>query len=114
MWIIVDCSGFVREAIWRATSPHLNIIDGSVRQHDWVRAQRFMRSDPDAALLQDGAIRICFLRPQDSPSGIGHVALIHNGQTVESHGGVGPNSRAWTKTGWQARTFVYFLTAPTA
>jgi hypothetical protein len=26
----VDCSGFVREAIWRATPPHLNFPDGSV------------------------------------------------------------------------------------
>jgi lysozyme family protein len=109
----VDCSGFVREAIWRATAPHLNFRDGSVVQHEWIRAQGFTRSTPDAALLRDGAVRIAFLRPQDSSSGIGHVALVHNAQTLESHGSFGPNSRAWTKTGWQAKAVTYFLTAPT-
>lgn len=109
----VDCSGFIREAIWRATSPHLNFPDGSVVQHDWVRARNYKRSTPGSALNKDGAVRIAFLRPQDVSSGVGHVALIHNGQTLESHGGVGPNSRPWSNTGWQAKTFVYVLTPPT-
>jgi hypothetical protein len=106
----VDCSGFVREAIWRATSPHQGFPDGSVVQHDWIRDRNFERSTPDAALQQDGVIRIAFLRPQDSPNHIGHVVLIHNARTLESHGGVGPDSRAWTKAGWQGKTFVYVLT----
>lgn len=105
----VDCSGFVREAIWRATSPHLNFPDGSVVQHDWVRAQGFARGAVSDGLLRDGATRIAFLRPQDSPNRIGHVVLIHNAVTFESHGGVGPNSRAWTGGGWQARASVYML-----
>lgn len=110
----VDCSGFIREAIWRATTPHLNFPDGSVVQHDWVRAQGFSRSTVADARLNDGAIRIAFLSPHDSESHIGHVAIIHNARTVESHGSVGPNSRGWTGTGWQASTSVYFLTAPTS
>ncbi len=110
----VDCSGFVREAIWRATTPHLNFPDGSVVQRDWVIARGFARSTTDAALLRDGAVRIAFLRPQDAPSGIGHVVLVHNARTLESHSGVGPNARPWTKTGWQARAIVFILTPPTA
>lgn len=110
----VDCSGFVREAIWRATTPHLNFPDGSVVQRDWVIAQGFARSTTDAALLRDGAVRIAFLRPQDAPSGIGHVVLVHNARTLESHSGVGPNTRPWTKTGWQARAIVFLLTPPRA
>jgi lysozyme family protein len=105
----VDCSGFVREAIWRATSPHQSFPDGSVVQHDWIRDRNFQRSTPDAALQQDGIIRIAFLRPQDSPKHIGHVVLIHNARTFESHGGVGPDSRAWTKADWQGKTSVYVL-----
>lgn len=110
----VDCSGFVREAIWRATTPHLNFPDGSVVQRDWVTAQGFARSTIDAAMQRDGAVRIAFLRPQDAPSGIGHVVLVHNAKTLESHSGVGPNTRPWTKTGWQARAIVFLLTPPTA
>jgi hypothetical protein len=109
----VDCSGFVREAIRRATSPRVDFPDGSVVQHDWIREHGFKKSTVDAGSLKDGAVRIAFLRPQDVSSHIGHVVLIHNGRTLESHGGVGPNSRAWTQTGWQAKAFVYVLTAPT-
>jgi len=105
----VDCSGFVRETVWRATTPHFNFPDGSVVQHDWIKDKGYERSTRADALLTDGKIRIVFLRPQDSPSHIGHVALVHNARTLESHGGVGPNSRAWTNTGWQAKAIVYIL-----
>jgi len=108
----VDCSGFIREAIWRATSPHQSFPDGSVVQHDWIRDHGFERSTPDAAVQPDGAVRIAFLRPQDSPQRIGHVVLVHDGKTLESHGGAGnngPDSRPWTKTGWQAKAIVYVL-----
>ena len=54
-------------------------------------------------------MRIAFLAPQDAPSRIGHVVLVHNGKTLESHGGVGPNARPWTGTGWQAKASVYLL-----
>lgn len=106
----VDCSGFVRETVWRATTPHFNFPDGSVVQHDWIKDKGYQRGTRADAFLQDGKIRIVFLRPQDSPSHIGHVALVHNAKTIESHGGVGPNSRDWTNTGWQAKAFVYILT----
>jgi hypothetical protein len=105
----VDCSGFVREVIWQSTTPHKSFPDGSVVQHDWIRDHGFERSTREAALRQDGVIRIAFLRPQDSPSRIGHVVLVHNAKTLESHGGVGPDSRPWKNTGWQAKSFVYVL-----
>lgn len=108
----VDCSGFVREAVWRATTPRLNIIDGSVRQHDWIRDSGFERSSRADAFLKDGVIRIAFLKPQDAPSRIGHVAFVYNATTIESHSGIGPNSRAWTGVGWQAKAFVYVLRRP--
>ena len=104
----VDCSGFVRETIWRSAS-HFNFPDGSVVQHDWIKDNGYERSSRTDALLKDGKIRIAFLRPQDSASHIGHVALVHNAKTLESHGRVGPNARDWTNTGWQAKSFVYIL-----
>ncbi|WP_315778808.1 MULTISPECIES: chitosanase [unclassified Bradyrhizobium] len=106
----VDCSGFVREALRRATSPALRFPDGSVNQHDWIRAQGFAKSTVAAATQSDGLVRIAFLRPQDTSSHIGHVVLISGGKTLESHGGgVGPDSRPWTGASWQASTFVYVL-----
>src|SRR6185437_7028102 len=105
----VDCSGFVRQALRLGTSPPVAFPDGSVVQHDWVDKQGFAKSTPAAALQSDGLVRIAFLRPQDTSSHIGHVVLISGARTLESHGGVGPDSRAWTATSWQASTFVYVL-----
>lgn len=105
----IDCSGFVRELIWRSTSPSFNFPDGSVVQHQWIRDNGFARSSPAEARATDDVVRIAFLRPQDASSGIGHVVVVHKGKTLESHGGVGPDSRPWTATGWQASAYVYVL-----
>jgi hypothetical protein len=105
----VDCSGFVRETLRRATNPTIAFPDGSVVQHDWVQAHQFEQSSVAAGMQDDGLMRIAFLRPQDVPSGIGHVVLIVAGQTLESHGGVGPDSRPWNGEDWQAKTSVYNL-----
>jgi hypothetical protein len=110
----VDCSGFVREAIRRAEAKNLGFPDGSVVQHDWVRSHHFAADTVAGAGAHDGIVRIAFLRPQDSPSRIGHVVLIHDGRTLESHGGIGPDSRPWTGEDWQRYAFVYRLTAATA
>jgi len=105
----VDCSGFVREAIRRSTNPMLRFPDGSVVQHDWVRDRGLERSTIADGMRSDGLVRLAFLRPQDSPQGIGHVVLIIDGWTLESHGGVGPNTREWKGEGWQAKAYVYVL-----
>ena len=105
----VDCSGFIREAIRLSTTPPLAFPDGSVNQHDWVRSHGFEKSTIAEGMSNDGVVRIAFLRPQDSPHGIGHVVLIDGGMTLESHGGVGPDSRKWDGKSWQAKAFVYVL-----
>lgn len=107
----IDCSGFVREAIRRSETAQLGFPDGSVIQHEWVRGQGFANAPVSSGRALDGLVRIAFLRPQDTSSGIGHVVLIHNGRTLESHGGVGPDSLPWTGAGWQAKAHVYVLTA---
>ena len=109
----IDCSGFVREAICRSTVPRSRAFpDGSVNQHDWVLARGYAKDTVASGLANDGAVRIAFLRPQDTRSGIGHVVLIHNGATLESHGGVGPDTRPWTGEDWQAKAYVYVLKHP--
>lgn len=105
----VDCSGFIRQTIRLATTPPLAFPDGSVNQHDWVRAHGFARSTIPAAMQSDGFVRIAFLRPQDAASRVGHVVLVARGKTLESHSGVGPDARTWNGFGWQAKAFVYVL-----
>lgn len=106
----VDCSGFVRAALRRSTDPPVPFPDGSVVQQDWVKAQGYASGTIADGMLADGKVRIAFLNPQDSPQGIGHVVLVCNGLTAESHGGVGPDARPFDGTGWQAKANVYLLT----
>ena len=106
----IDCSGFMWEAIRETTTPMTPFPDGSVVQHDWVISEGYRRSTIAAGKSQDGKVRIAFLSPQDSHDHIGHVVLIHNALTLESHGGAGPDSRPWDGGSWQAQAHVYELT----
>lgn len=105
----VDCSGFVREAIRLSTNPRVPFPDGSVVQHDWVRAHEFERATVDDGAADDEVVRIAFLSPRDTASGIGHVLLLSAGRTLESHGGMGPNSRRWVDLPFRRNMSVYVL-----
>lgn len=107
----VDCSGYVRWLIYRATKNQFDIKDGSYIQHDYVKELKFKISSVESAKAHDGVVRIAFLAPGKIGK-IGHVALIHNGQTIESHGGTGPDSRVWDGARWQAYCDVYVLYVP--
>lgn len=109
----LDCSGFVRWALYHAsllwkTGMPLVIPDGSVQQHDWCDAQR-MESCPIAEGKQsDGILRIAFLSPKDG-GGVGHVMLIQDGFTLESHGHKGPDRRRWLSQTFMSKCTVYKL-----
>lgn len=95
----IDCSGWVRCAIAYATNADPGgpfvIPDGSVNQHDFCDKVGLKRTDYVNAGLSDGHLRIAFLTPYDTSEGIGHVWIVLNGMTLESHGGSGPDSRKW-------------------
>lgn len=105
----IDCSGYVRWLLYRATNGRVKIPDGSAVQHEWFRDNGFKLSSVASACLMDQVLRIAFLPPG---SGIGHVALIRDGITFESHGSAGPNRRQWTGRGWQGRCRVYVCCMP--
>lgn len=109
----VDCSGLVRYLIARGTSQAVKVPHGSVNQHDWFKQKGFKRSTVEAAKLKDGVVRVAVMSPEDG-GGIGHIALVLDGETMESHGGAGPDRRPWTGLGWQAKARIYVLTAPGA
>jgi GH24 family phage-related lysozyme (muramidase) len=106
----LDCSGFVREAVRRCTNLGNSFPDGSVVQHEWVAAHGFAPSGAQAGEARDGLVRIAFL-PTTKTRRIGHVVLIYNAATLESHGGVGPDSRLWSSLGWRSQTAVFVLDA---
>lgn len=92
----IDCSGFVRWALWVATRGRVLIPDGSYVQHDWFEDNDFKRTDYSNAALRDGHLRIAFHSPGGrGGDGTGHVWLIFGGFTLESFGGHGPGRRNW-------------------
>lgn len=101
----IDCSGFVRWLIFHATGQE--IPDGSVHQHDWAIQHGCKQSTFADAHSDDDLIRIAFLVPAGGKPG--HVVLILNGYTMESHGGAGPDRRAWGSCSWMSRMAVYVL-----
>lgn len=107
----VDCSGFVDWCCWHAGATE--VPDGSVSEHDWVKAQGFKPCDLGDVANKDGAVRIAFLSPEDG-GGVGHVMLIVDGRTCESHGGVGVDRRVWLSKPFMQKCSAYVLTPPTA
>lgn len=96
----IDCSGFVRYAIARATGGKLILPDGSVTQHAWCAGQKLERQDYSSeARKYDNLIRVNFLSPARAAEvgrpGDRHVWLTQNGWTMESHGGGGCVARDW-------------------
>lgn len=109
----VDCSGYVDYLMFHVGKPELP--DGSYNQHDAIKAAGFKQSAPEACRAMDGVLRIAFLRPSQSKSGVGHVALFLNGLSIESHGKKGPNRRSVDECwGWLDHATVFVLTYPGA
>lgn len=89
----IDCSGLVRYLIVNASATK-GFPDGSWHQNKYFVDNGFESVKyADQASLQDDWLRIAFIAPAKGK--IGHVWLIHNGQTIESRGGKGPDQRSW-------------------
>ncbi len=90
----IDCSGFVRWALWVATKGAVLLPDGSYVQNDWCAAMGFKRTDYSNCTLHDGHVRLCFHKPNGhGGDSMGHVWICLNGKTLESFGGHGPGQR---------------------
>ena len=96
----VDCSGFVRWLLYHALGQpaDFDVPDGSANQHQWMIDAGFKPSQWQDGLGSDGYIRVGVLAPEDTSEGIGHIWMTYDGNTIESHGGVGPSSRVLADT----------------
>lgn len=102
----IDCSGYLRWLIRRTAG--IVIPDGSYFQRQWLEDTGFKDSTVASGMLTDGIVRCAYMRPL-SQGGIGHIALVHNGRTIESSGKRGPGRRTWDGIGWQARCHLWAL-----
>lgn len=93
----IDCSGFTRYALAKATNGGMVLPDGSQVQLEWAEKHlRKLKAYSDLRHTEDDSTRlfIAFLRVTRHRA-IGHVWLIREGETLESHGGTGVDSRGW-------------------
>lgn len=89
----IDCSGYVRYLIHRATHGRVTMPDGSFIQRDWCKSEGFRKCDYADCAKLDSVLRIGFITPTKHEAG--HVWMICSGQTIESRGGKGPSRRPW-------------------
>jgi hypothetical protein len=110
----IDCSGFVRDCLYRSLGrpDDFDFPDGSVDQHEWVKAKGFKESTVQDASDHDSIWRVAYLSPESMSEGIGHTLLIRDGQTCESYGGHGPGSREWLSESFMEKMSVYVLAMP--
>ena len=90
----LDCSGFVQYVLYNATSKSAFLKSGSWYQNQWCIAQKLEKVAYSTANQSDGWLRLGYF-PAPKKGQYGHIWLILDGRTLESHGGKGPNSRAW-------------------
>lgn len=91
----IDCSGFVRYLLYKATDGQVKMPDGSWHQNKWCDDNGFAKVDYAAeAGLNDSWLRLGYF-PKKKGMAAGHIWFVLNGQTIESHGGKGPNRREW-------------------
>ena len=112
----IDCSGFVRYAIAKATNQKLIIPDGSWIQNDWCRSQGFPKKNyADLHYADHSRLFIAFIRAGRNGAGrIGHVWFINQMdkdwpvETMESYGGHGVGSRRWDNSTLRRLVFECF------
>jgi hypothetical protein len=105
----LDCSGFVRYLLYRATDAKLEIPDGSQNQREWCEQQaaakllhKVSKYENTNKYLTKERLFIAFIKPWTNGCGeIGHVWLVGQfnkdsfAETMESFGGHGVGSRLW-------------------
>jgi len=102
----IDCSGYVRWILARASRQTLLLPDGSQNQREWVvrqaadgegwkALQRY--SDVQYAAQDPSRLFVAFLWPNPGKAWPRHVWLVHKGRTIESAGGgmKGVGSQDW-------------------
>jgi hypothetical protein len=98
--------------MYKATGGAVHMPDGSWIQHDWCKHQKFMTADYNTdARQQDNWLRIAFLPKHEKHPG--HVWLVLNGKTLESHGHKGPDRRLWSTSALKKVNACYVLATST-
>lgn len=107
----IDCSAFVRYVIYHGSDKTAAMPDGSWYQHKYCKDNGLTVSPYSDCVLSDGWLRIAFIEPRKGVPG--HVWLVLDGMTLESHGGKGPDRRAWDTAILKSKVSDCYLLAQT-
>ena len=107
----IDCSGFTCYLMYKVSDGQIKMVDGSDEQNAWCKKQKLRAEPYKQASVNDNLLRIAFI-PRVYKDGkvtrAGHVWLILNGETMESHGkDKGPDRRPWDTQVLKSRVKVY-------
>jgi LysM repeat protein len=90
----LDCSGFSKYVVGRASNGTIDIGDGTSAQDGWSRKNLTEIPYGDCGKM-DGALRIAFENPSASNGANAHVWLVYQGQTLECCGGQGVTRQSY-------------------
>lgn len=101
----IDCSGYVRLALYRATKGQMVLTDGSQNQREQMEqsgAHQVAKYSDIGQYCTESRLFVCFIKPFTNGCGsTGHIWLVHRPamakppRTLESHYHTGINSRLW-------------------
>jgi hypothetical protein len=89
----LDCSGFSRYLLYKASNTAIVLPNGSANQKVYCDNQKLTKVEYSTCGEKDGWLRIGFLAKNGSVPG--HVWLILDSLTLESCGDKGPTRRPW-------------------
>lgn len=118
----LDCSGFIRYILYRASGGALVLPDGSQNQRGWCEGQANGGEMHSVARYQDAntymtpnRLFIAFIKPHTNGCGpIGHVWLLSQlddqapADTLESYGSHGVGSRPWNASVLRSEVYSVF------
>jgi hypothetical protein len=91
----LDCSGYVKYLLYNVSEGKISISGGSYYQYKWCKDSGFKKVEyAKAAKKADNILRLGYFKKKKGGK-YGHVWLVLNGQTLESHGKRGVNRRPW-------------------
>jgi len=110
----LDCSGYVKYMLYNASEGKLSLSGGSYMQNQWCKDSGLKSHDyAKTAGKADNVLRLGYFKKKKGGK-YGHIWLVLNGKTLESHGGKGVNRRPWnTKVLMDNVTHCYELAATT-
>lgn len=94
----LDCSGYVHYVLREASKNQINVPHGSWNINEWFEKSSCRKVDyKSQAEKRDHVLRLGYFA-KTGDMDYGHIWLVLNAETLESHGSKGVNRRSWNNS----------------